>query len=206
VLSMMDDYSSVSRATGSAELNSAVIIRPWTCTDCEEIVRLIKELSSFENLEEQMNITADELRRDGFGGSPIFRCMVVEKKQSETSDASTVTSGDTSNETNTCGSLVGYTLFYYKYSTWEGRCIYLEDIYIAPDYRKKGIGHALIKAVAKIAVEEGCKRIDFTVLSWNKSAIQFYQKLNAIDLTETEQWHFFRLNDQAIKQLAHSTS
>jgi len=190
----MDDCSGNSTVVSDQIKNSSVTVRPWTSSDCEEIIRLIKELSAYEKLEDQMHLTVEELRRDGFGERPVFRCIVADKKQT-----------DESGKSEDTDALAGYALFYYKYSTWEGRCIYLEDLYVTPDCRKKGIGLALFKSVAKIAVEERCKRIDFTVLGWNETAIEFYKKMNAIDLTQTEQWHFFRLNDNEIKQLANST-
>lgn len=93
--------------------------------------------------------------------------------------------------------IIGYALCFYTYSTWQGRTLFMEDLYVRPAHRKSGIGKLLIGNVIKHAQETNCSRCEFHVLDWNP-AREFYEKLNAIDLTTTEGWHHYRLNKQAI--------
>lgn len=97
-------------------------------------------------------------------------------------------------------SIVGFALSFYSYSTWKGKSLFLEDIYVQPNYRMYGIGKMLLIRVAKHAKETNCKRIDLHVLAWNP-ARKFYEKLGCTDLTTTEEWHLYRLDDKAIDQL-----
>jgi len=78
----------------------------------------------------------------------------------------------------------------------------MEDLYVTPSYRKRRVGLALMNAVAKIAVDELCARIDFSVLEWNKEAAKFYKQLNAVDLTELEDWHYYRISEDNVKKIA----
>ncbi|TKC47996.1 hypothetical protein EI555_000283, partial [Monodon monoceros] len=88
--------------------------------------------------------------------------------------------------------VVGYGLYYFIYSTWKGRNIYLEDIYVKPEYRGQGIGSKIIKKVAEVALDKGCSQLRLAVLDWNKGAMDLYKALGAQDLTEAEGWHCFR--------------
>lgn len=97
--------------------------------------------------------------------------------------------------------IIGYAICFYNYSTWQGKCYFLEDIYVRPAYRGIGAGARIFSEVASKAHEFGCKRVDFHVLSWNP-ATKFYKKLGAVDLTEAEEWHFFRMQEKEIKNLA----
>jgi len=161
-------------------------VRLAVADDCEDIVRLIKELAEFEKMQDQVHMTAEKFRQDGFGKHSYFQCLVAESVHSEPSTRSP---------------LVGYALFFDRYSTWEGRCIFLEDLYVSPACRQRGIGWTLFKGVVKIAHDEGYHRVEFNVLAWNAPALAFYKKSNAINLTENEQLHSFRLDAAAIKCL-----
>ncbi|KAF4012337.1 hypothetical protein E5288_WYG000829 [Bos mutus] len=98
--------------------------------------------------------------------------------------------------------VVGYGLYYFSYSTWKGRNIYLEDIYVKPEYRGQGIGSKIIKKVAEVALDKGCSQLRLAVLDWNKRAMDLYKALGAQDLTEAEGWHCFRFEGEAMRELA----
>ncbi|XP_058902477.1 thialysine N-epsilon-acetyltransferase isoform X2 [Kogia breviceps] len=98
--------------------------------------------------------------------------------------------------------VVGYGLYYFIYSTWKGRNVYLEDIYVKPEYRGQGIGSKIIKKVAEVALDKGCSQFRLAVLDWNKGAMDLYKALGAQDLTEAEGWHCFRFEGEAMRELA----
>ncbi|XP_048731757.1 thialysine N-epsilon-acetyltransferase-like isoform X2 [Ostrea edulis] len=135
-------------------------------------------------MEEQVNMKVETLREDGFGEEKYFQCFVAENQENDSSK------------------LIGYVLYYYIYSTWEGKCIYMEDLYVSPAYRGRGIGSRLMGSVCKVAVEKKCARVHFAVLAWNKSSIDYYKRQGAVNLTETEDWHLFRLVGSAIDKMA----
>ncbi|KAK7868359.1 hypothetical protein R5R35_013650 [Gryllus longicercus] len=168
------------------------IIREATRDDCQGILALVQELANFEDMPGGPKIGPDVLQRDGFDVEhPLFKCFVAELKNREQS----------SNEGNVdTRGLVGYALFYNTYSTWQGPSLYLEDIYVTPNVRSKGIGSALFDKVVKVAYDTGCCRLDFVVLNWNP-ATEFYKHKGAIDLTATEKWHHYRLEKNAIETL-----
>ncbi|XP_064639339.1 thialysine N-epsilon-acetyltransferase-like [Lineus longissimus] len=159
-------------------------IRVSVSEDCEAIVDLIKELAVYENMPEQVKIGADVLRRDGFGEDRYFHCYVAEVQDK----GKTLT--------------VGYCLYFFTYSTWEGRMIYLEDLYVKPEFRGRGIGNAFLSTVAKVGIDRDCCRIHFVCLDWNKSSIEFYKRKNGICLTEKEGWQMWRWDREAMKQIA----
>jgi diamine N-acetyltransferase len=117
---------------------------------------------------------------DGKSQNPLFYSFVAELKDES--------------------KLVGYTISFFSYSTWEGKSFFLEDIYVRPDYRKLGIGKKLFTANVKFALEVDCVRFDFHVLNWNP-AKTFYESLGAVNLTAKEGWEFFRLNCGEMKNL-----
>ncbi|XP_015992555.2 diamine acetyltransferase 2 isoform X1 [Rousettus aegyptiacus] len=98
--------------------------------------------------------------------------------------------------------VVGYGLYYFIYSTWKGRNIYLEDIYVKPEYRGQGIGSKIIKKVAEVALDKGCSQFRLAVLDWNKRAMDLYKALGAQDLTEAEGWHSFCFKGDSMRELA----
>ncbi|CAI9591081.1 unnamed protein product [Staurois parvus] len=147
--------------------------------DCEEIIRMIKELAEYENLSDQVKNTAEGLRRDGFEEpSPLFRCLVAEEE-----DEQKRAEGPR---------LVGCAVSYYIYSTWTGRALFLEDLYVAPQYRGKGIGSKLLTATAELCLSLGCSRLQLSVLDWNQPAISFYQSRGGRNLSDEEGWCLFR--------------
>ncbi|XP_011691503.1 PREDICTED: diamine acetyltransferase 2-like [Wasmannia auropunctata] len=158
---------------------SEIIIRRARREDCKAIRALIQELADYEKMPDGPEINYDTLERDGFDGQPLYLCNVA-----------------TSNE-----KVIGYTIFYYTYSTWHGKSMYLEDIYVTSDFRGKHVGSKLLKAVAKEAIENNCHKLDFVVLKWNP-AQEFYKIFGASDLTSKEQWHYYRFSEEELKKLA----
>jgi GNAT superfamily N-acetyltransferase len=154
-------------------------IRKATPADIPLILDLIRALATYEREPDAVKTTADDLMRDGFGEKPWFECLIA-----ETSD----------------GEAAGFALYFYNYSTWRGRIgIHLEDLFVLPRFRGLGLGKALLARVAARAVEQGCVRLQWDVLEWNQTAIDFYQGLGAKFLDE---WRIMRVNDEAIQSLA----
>jgi GNAT superfamily N-acetyltransferase len=155
-------------------------IRSATPNDVPFILQLIRELAEYEKAPEQAIATEEDLRRDGFSGNPKFRALIAEWG----------------------GARAGFALFFNNYSTWLGRAgLYLEDLYIQPEFRGHGIGKALLIRLAKIAVEEGCGRFEWQVLDWNAPAIEFYKSQGASVLDE---WLTMRVSGENLKNLASS--
>lgn len=125
--------------------------------DCEEILNLIKELAEYEKAADQVELTLEQLIEDGFGSNPIYESYVAEHE----------------------GKIIGIALYYYKYSTWKGRCLYLEDIVIRENYRRLGIGSKLFQAVINVSKKQNVKRMEWQVLDWNTPAIDFYKTYGA---------------------------
>jgi len=155
-----------------------VTIRKSKKEDMVQVYKLIKALAEFEKLGDQVKIDAETLEKDGFSESPAFTCLIA-----EVSD----------------GYIMGYALYYTCYSTWLGKSIFLEDLYVQPAYRGNGIGKQMMLAVAKIA-HETSGRLDFHVLNWNP-AIEFYKSLGAVNLTYSEKWQLFRLDEEHLQKL-----
>lgn len=119
---------------------------------------MIRELAEFERQLEQVEITADDLLRDGFQAESPFHALIAESD----------------------GHTAGYAVYFYTYSTWVGRqSLFVEDIFVRPEFRRKGIGKALLRHMAAIALKHSCYGMRWEVLTWNTSAIEFYQSLGA---------------------------
>jgi GNAT superfamily N-acetyltransferase len=154
-------------------------IRSATPADIPLILELIRALATYEREPNAVKTTEADLLRDGFGEHPRFECLIAE---------------------NDHGEGTGFALYFYNYSTWRGRSgIHLEDLFVLPRFRGHGIGKALLARVATRAVEQGCVRLQWDVLEWNKTAIDFYQGMGAKFLDE---WRIMRVNDEAIGSLA----
>ncbi|XP_069807237.1 thialysine N-epsilon-acetyltransferase-like isoform X1 [Dendropsophus ebraccatus] len=159
--------------------------------DCEEIIRMIQELAEFEKLPDQVKNTAEGLCRDGFEeSSPLFRCLVMESEDDEKRAAGP--------------RLVGYALSFFVYSTWEGRSLHLEDLYIRPQYRGGGLGSKLFAAVAESCLALGCARLQLSVLDWNHPAISFYRSRGARDLSAEEGWRLYRFLPEDLRRITGS--
>ena len=157
-------------------------IRPATPNDIPEILKLIRELAEYEKLTHLAVATAEDLRRDGFSERPYFHALMAEWE----------------------GEPAGYALYFHNYSTFRGRPgLFLEDLFVRPQFRRKGIGKALLLRVARIAVEKGCARFEWQVLDWNTPAIEFYKSLGAVVMKE---WLTMRVTGEALEKLAAQSS
>lgn len=181
-------------------------IRPATPADIPQILRFIRELADYEREPSAVLATEADLLRDGFGPTPRFRCVLAEVDSPKT-DPCPVQDGASSRHEQVPTPIsnqtpAGFALFFSSYSTWRGHHgIRLEDLYVTPAHRGKGIGRALLAHLAAIAVAEGCPRLEWDVLAWNTPAIAFYEQLGAQTLTE---WRIMRLADHALQTLADS--
>ena len=128
-------------------------IREASEADYGSIMDMIKELARFERAEEKVKNSVSRMRRE----KRFFRALIASEN----------------------GRIIGYAVFFFAYYTWVGKSLYLDDIYVKPRYRGKKAGTALLKKVFEIAAKEGCKRVRWQVLDWNKNAIKFYSKHGA---------------------------
>ncbi len=161
-------------------------IRPATQNDAPLILALIRELAAYEREPDAVQATEADLLRDGFGPSKVFDCLIAEIDLS--AGGQTVPAG--------------FALYFHNYSTWRGRAgIHLEDLFVRPEFRGRGIGKALITRVAAIALAEGCQRFQWDVLEWNTPSIGFYESLGAKMLTE---WRTMRLTGEDLQFLGAS--
>jgi GNAT superfamily N-acetyltransferase len=153
-------------------------LRPATPSDVPHILAFIRELAAYEREPDAVLATEADLLRDGFTEPRRFHSLIAEWD----------------------GIPVGFALYFYSYSTWEGRAgIYLEDLFVRPEYRGKGIGKALLTKVAAIAVAEGCARYEWSVLDWNQPSIDFYHSMGAVMKSE---WLGMRVTGNALTTLA----
>jgi GNAT superfamily N-acetyltransferase len=153
-------------------------IVPATESDVPAILALIRALAEYERLADKVLATEDRLRETLFGSKPSAEVLLAYWEHE----------------------CAGFAVFFATYSTFLARPgIYLEDLFIKPHLRGKGIGLALLKHVAKVAVERGCGRLEWEVLDWNQPAIGFYRKLGAVPLDD---WTKYRLTGEALENLA----
>ncbi|MGB7332527.1 MAG: GNAT family N-acetyltransferase [Terriglobales bacterium] len=156
-------------------------IRIATIPDAALIRRLIWELADFEKSPDQVLTTEADIARDGFGANPQFRALIAEWH----------------------GQPAGFALFFSYYSTWRGAGFYLEDLFVRPDFRGRGIGRALLARVARVAEQENRIFIRWEVLNWNQSAIEMYKAMGAEFLDE---WRSFFLMGDGLRKLAEKDS
>lgn len=156
----------------------ADVIRDATPLDVDAMMGLMRELAEYEKLTHLFVATDASLHEALFGKRPAAEALVAERD----------------------GKVVGYALFFHNFSTFlSRRGLYLEDIYVQPALRGSGLGTALLRRVAAIAVERQCGRFEWSVLDWNQTAIDFYTKMGATVLPD---WRIVRITDNALKQLA----
>jgi GNAT superfamily N-acetyltransferase len=156
----------------------ATTIRPATRADVPQILAFIRALATYEREPKAVTATEAGLERDGFGPNPFYFCLIAEHG----------------------GRPAGFALYFFNYSTWLGRPgLYLEDLFVEPEFRGLGIGKALLERVAAIAVENRCPRLQWEVLDWNTPAIEFYRAMGAEFLDE---WRNVRVAGEALRRLA----
>lgn len=151
-----------------------MIIRKGTPADMPSVLDLIKELAAFEKEPEAVVIRVDDLVRDGFSDNPLFYCFVAEE----------------GNE------IIGIALYYYRYSTWKGKTIHLEDLIVKKEKRGTGAGLALYKEIIQQGKRDKVRRIEWAVLDWNTPAIAFYQKTGAKVLND---WRVAQMDENGIE-------
>ncbi|HEU5321646.1 MAG TPA: GNAT family N-acetyltransferase [Methylomirabilota bacterium] len=162
----------MSRARGT------LTIRRGTARDVRVVFDLVRGLARYERLTHEMRATAAALRRHGFGRRPYFHTLICRRQ----------------------GRPVGLALYFFTYSTFAGRpTLYLEDLFVLPEARGQGAGRALLAAVARIALQRGCGRMEWAVLHWNTPAIRFYRRLGA---GLRRDWVLTRLTGPALRRLA----
>jgi GNAT superfamily N-acetyltransferase len=158
------------------------VIRAASPADVPLILSFVRALAEYERAPHAVVATEDDLLRDGFGPNPYYTCLIAEYGSRP----------------------AGFAFFFFDYSTWIGRPgIYLEDIFVLPELRGRGIGRALLQRVAAIAVEKGCGRLKWAVLDWNTPAIDFYSAMGA---EIQKEWLYVRLQGEPLARLAQGES
>ena len=160
-------------------MSEVVTIRAVREDEVGRVLEFIRELAEYEHLEHQAVATEQNLRKALFGPRPyaevVFACLGAEP--------------------------VGFALFFHNFSTFMGLPgIYLEDLFVRPEVRGRGVGRKLLEWLAALAVERGCGRLEWAVLDWNAPSIGFYRSLGAVTLDE---WTTYRLTGEALEKLAH---
>jgi GNAT superfamily N-acetyltransferase len=152
-------------------------INQIVASELPSLLELIRELARFEKLEHEVEATIERLHESFFGPEAVAGGMLARHD----------------------GKLAGYAVYFFTFSSFVGsRGIWLEDVYVRPEFRQQGLGRDLIEAVARIGVERGCGRFEWTALNWNKTALEFYEKLGAKVLDE---WVLLRLNAEGLRRV-----
>ena len=154
------------------------ILRPARRDDAADVLAFIKELATYEKLEHEVVATLDDIEQQLFGAQPAAEVMLAD----------------------TARGPIAFALYFHTFSTFLGRPgLYLEDLYVQPEHRGRGVGRALLVHLAGLAVERGCGRFEWAVLDWNESAIGFYLALGAVAQNE---WSVYRLSGTALQRVA----
>ncbi len=158
-----------------------VEISKLTRTRIPGLLELTRELAKFEKLEHELEATPESLRDAFFGPRPVAGALLVDCD----------------------GELAGYAIYFFTFSSFVGRPgLWLEDLYVRPEFRRRGLGRRLIEAVARIGAERNCGRFEWTALNWNVRALNFYSRLGAEAM---EQWVLLRMNAKQLQRLAESS-
>ena len=149
------------------------IVRMAELQDMPQVLDLIKELAVFEKEPDAVEVTVEDLEKEGYGNNPLFHCFVAELDEK----------------------IVGIALVYYRFSTWKGRTIHLEDLIVSESHRGTGIGMALYKKVMEFADDNKVKRVEWNVLDWNTNAIEFYENTGAHILDD---WRVVQMSKEGL--------
>jgi GNAT superfamily N-acetyltransferase len=153
--------------------NKNMTIRKGTKEDMQAVLDLIIELAVFEKEPDAVVVTQEDLIRDGFSDNPLFHTFVAEND----------------------GEIIGMALYYYRYSTWKGKTIHLEDLVVKENHRGTGAGLALYTEIIKQGKKDNVRRIEWNVLDWNENAIKFYEKSGAKILKD---WYVVQMDEIGI--------
>src|SRR5881628_2584447 len=165
------------RARGSSTIGPMLTIGRARRSDAATIFALIRGLAAYERLTHEVKASAAQLRQHGFGRRRYFETLICQRDRQP----------------------IGFALYFFTYSTFVGRpSLYLEDLFVVPKERRQGAGRLLLRALARIAVERGCGRMEWAVLHWNRPAIRFYERLGA---RLRRDWVLTRLGGPAIRRL-----
>ncbi|PST26264.1 N-acetyltransferase [Mesorhizobium plurifarium] len=155
-----------------------ISIRDAAPGDVKTILRFITELATYERAAHEVEATVERLQESLFGAGAVARAVICE----------------------TDGRPAGFAIWFYSYSTWQAcKGLYLEDLYVSPEYRGSGAGKALLKHLARTAVAEGCGRFEWSVLDWNEPAIRVYEAIGAEPMSE---WTRYRLAGKGLEAFA----
>lgn len=158
--------------------SAALSIEPARPQDADLIVALVRELAEYERLLDQVVLTEQDVHRDLFGPRPYAEAVIAREGAEP----------------------VGFALWFHNYSTFAGRPgLYLEDLFVRPAFRGRGYGEALLRYLARVALDRGCARFEWSVLDWNEPALAFYRKLGAVPMDE---WTVQRVSGEALVALA----
>ena len=153
-------------------------LRPAEPSDSATILAFIRELAIYEKAEDQVEATEEMIRQSVFGEGSVTRAMICESE----------------------GRPAGFAIWFYNYSTWQAKKgLYLEDLYVTPEFRGAGAGKAMLKRLAQIALAEGCGRFEWSVIDWNEPAIRVYRAIGAEPQAE---WIRYRLTGEALAAFA----
>ena len=159
----------------------SVVVRKATKEDMPDVLELIKELAVFEKQPNAVQINIDTLVAEGFGNQPLFTCFVSLLE----------------------GQIVGMALCYFRFSTWKGRSVHLEDLIVKESKRGQGVGMALYKSVMEYAASFNVKRVEWVVLGWNPPAIKFYEKTGATILKD---WYLAQFDQEGLSNFISPNS
>ncbi len=163
------------------DIHPSYIIRETCSGDVPVLLQLVKKLAEYEKLLSDVSASETLFEKNGFGQEPYFHSLLVENKE------------------ETGSRYLGFALYFFTFSTFLGKpTLYLEDLFVLPEYRGRGIGKSLLKTLARVAMERDCGRMEWSVLNWNKPAIDFYLTLHAKPM---EEWTVYRLSAPDIKTL-----
>ncbi len=157
-----------------------IVVREAIEADASTILQFIRDLAIYEKAEHEVKTDEAMIRETIFSKNAVAKALICEQS----------------------AKAIGFAVYFYSYSTWLGKKgLYLEDLYVSPDYRGLGAGKLLFEALAKIAVENDCARFEWRVLDWNTPAIQFYEKMGAVAQSE---WIGYRLEGSGLERLSNT--